>query len=77
MRSLLFSLVLLLLLTVSTAFAQAPANEHNCANPSATAPYVGHGHKNIQPQPEPLSTPVGTYAHWAQPARIYRCGRGT
>jgi hypothetical protein len=64
MRLLLFSLPLLLLLTVSTAFAQAPANEHNCANPSATAPYVGTATKTFSPNqnlclPQLAPTPTG------------------
>jgi len=63
MKSLLFQ-PLLLLVAVSAASAQAPANEHNCANPPATAPYVGTGTKTFSPNqnlclPQLAPTPTG------------------
>ena len=63
MRSLLFQPVILLI-AVCAALAQAPANEHNCANPSATAPYVGRSTKIFSPNqnlclPQLAPTPTG------------------
>ena len=64
MKPLLFKLSLVLLLAVSAAFGQAPANEHNCPNPPATPPYVGAGTKTFSPNqnlclPQLAPTPTG------------------
>src|SRR5207248_9850825 len=55
---------LLFLVTASAVLAQAPANEHNCASPSATAPYVGSGTQTFSPNqnlclPQLALTPTG------------------
>ncbi len=51
-----------LLLAASTVFAQTPANEHNCPNPTAIPPFVGSGTTIFSPNQNlclPELAPIG------------------
>ncbi len=54
----------ILWLWMAVAYAQAPANEHNCPSTTAIPPYVGSGTKGYSPNqnlclPQLAPTPTG------------------